>query len=281
MHENENVQEVTTELDDSVFEAAWADEPIEEAKEEPAEEAAAEEEETEEEADQPESEEEAKPEQKAETFTLRYMKQDKSYSKDEVTSLAQKGLDYDRIRAERDELKKSAPELNEYKTFVEELAKDAGMDVADLIECIRADRLVKQEREAGRTITDTAAREQIRREKTARDKDSAEQDEEAPAAEEPPKKEESHTSKEDDIRAFCEEYPEVDPKDIPKEVWDKVRDGFSLSAAYAKHQNKVLEDRIKVLEQNEKNKNRSTGSRKSSGGSHKDVYDAAWDSADY
>jgi len=47
---------------------------------------------------QPEEQTEAAVQPEEERFTLKYMGQEHSVSRDEVTSLAQKGMDYDRIR---------------------------------------------------------------------------------------------------------------------------------------------------------------------------------------
>lgn len=43
-----------------------------------------------------------------------------------------------------------------------------------------------------------------------------------------------------DFNMFLQTYPEVNPNDIPMEVWQQVQQGKSLVDAYAKHENSLL-----------------------------------------
>ena len=59
---------------------------------------------------------------------------------------------------------------------------------------------------------------------------------------------------------FCDLYPNQSPEEIPDEVWDSVRQGVPLSAAFAlsqRRRHRILE-KAKLL--NEENKRRSSGS---------------------
>ena len=78
---------------------------------------------------------------------------------------------------------------------------------------------------------------------------------------------------------FMSAYPNVKAEDIPKEVWEDAGRTFDLTGAYLRYQNRQLQEEIKTLRQNNKNKERSTGSRKSVGSAKpKDDFDEAWDS---
>ena len=210
---------------------------------------------------------------KEKTFTLRYMKEDKQYSENDTIILAQKGLDYDRVRSERDSLKSELPTFKEYKSFLEELASDSGVSVDQLIENVRASRLVERERKAGNVISETAAKEQIQREKSERDKDNAVKEDEIKPEEAPAKKE-----KDLDVATFIKSYPDVKAEEIPESVWIEVRNGADLTSAYTRYENKQLKSRIAAIEQNQKNAERSTGSRKTTGNNQTyDDFDAAWD----
>lgn len=200
---------------------------------------------------------------------------DWSKDKDEIIANVQKGMDYERIRNERDSLKAELPALREYKGFLEELAADSGVPVEKMVEDIRTSRLVERERNAGRVITDTAAREQIQREKAARDKDAQET-----AAEKAPA-EKLNEKQALDVQSFVRTYPDVKPADIPQSVWDDVRGGTSLVTAYTKFENTQLRSQLEAMKQQEKTKDRSTGSRQSSGNTQKSAFDMAWDAADY
>ena len=251
-------------------------------------------EEEEPEADQPEEKakeeeteaEQEKPEPKAEAFTLKHLGEVKEYTRDETVALAQKGLDYDRIRTERDALKAEAPKWKDHETFLEEVAKSAGVDVDTLIEDIRTKALVDRESKAGRPLTETAAREQIQRERAARLKENEPAPEAAPAEPEAPK-DNRDEKKRAELQKFAMAHPDVKGTDIPQEVWQEYRESdstfediYTRRVLYPRLQ-KELEDLKKQkseAEQNAKNAARSTGSRKSAGaGRAVDPAFAGWD----
>lgn len=259
-----------------IFDAAWNEEPIEETAEETTAETAedtAEEatEETTEEASEETTEttaEESVEEPKAESFPLKYMKEERSYTRDETIALAQKGLDYDRIRQERDTLKPQIAKYQDMESFLNELAKDSGVTVDKLMEDVRTQRLIERERAAGNVITDTAARAQVQADKlhTEPKEEPVEEHKDEPAP---------------DVLAFCRAYPDVQAKDIPQSVWEEVRGGVDLVSAYTRYENKQLKTQLEAMKTNEKNKKRTAGSMQSSGGTvKKDMFDTAWEAAD-
>lgn len=277
------VTEESAALEENFFDDAWDEETttVEEVTEEP--EANQQTEENDQQNEKAETEEHSEntadntapthSEEKEETFTLRYMKEDKQYSRNDTIILAQKGLDYDRVRSERDSLKNELPTFREYKSFLEELASDSGVSIEQLIENVRASRLVERERKAGNVISEVAAKEQIQREKSARDKDNAVQEDEIKPEEAPVQKEKTL-----DVESFIKAFPDVKADDIPESVWLEVRNGADLTSAYTRYENKQLRSRIAAIEQNQKNAERSTGSRKTSGNNQTyDDFDAAWD----
>lgn len=141
-------------------------------------------------------------------FELKHLGEIKKVTRDEVIALAQKGMDYDRIRGRLDELSGE-----------------------------------KDERRA-----------EINR----------------------------------DLEQFAEEFPEAARdinKNVPREVWDAVnKGGTSLTAEFRKFDLKQktaeiesLRAQLDTAKQNEKNKNRSTGSQSSGSiASAADIWDAAW-----
>lgn len=280
------VTEESAALEENFFDDAWDEDtaPVEEETEEPEanqqpevnehqSEAAEAEEHSENTANESKDTAPTHPEEKEDTFTLRYMKEDKQYSRNDTIILAQKGLDYDRVRAERDTLKSEIPTFKEYKSFLEELASDSGVSVDQLMENVRATRLVERERKAGNIISETAAKEQIQREKSARDKDNAVQEDEIKPEEAPVQK-----TKDIDVASFIKVFPDVKADDIPESVWIEVMNGADLTSAYTRYENKQLRNRIAAIEQNQKNAERSTGSRKTTGNNQTyDDFDAAWD----
>ena len=57
---------------------------------------------------------------------------------------------------------------------------------------------------------------------------------------------------------FLNDFPDVNPEEIPKEVFEDA-EGSSLSSAYMKWQVKELQKQLEVAKQNEKNKEASVG----------------------
>ena len=238
------------------------------------------------EAEEERTEEEKPKEPKAEVFTLKHLGETKDFTREETVTLAQKGLDYDRIRQERDALKADAPKLKDYETFLGEVAQSAGVTIEKLIEDIRTKALVDRESKAGRPLTETAAREQIKRERDSRFKA------EEPVAEKETKQEEAPKNERDarkraDLQKFAMAHPEVKGTDIPQEVWQEFRDSEStFEDIYNRRvilpqtlkELEELKKKLSEAEQNAKNAARSTGSRKSAGaGRARDPAFAGWD----
>lgn len=215
-----------------------------------------------------------------ERFTLKHLGETRDFSRDEVTTLAQKGLDYDRIRAERDSMKAEMPTMRDAMGLLGEIAADSKISVGELIETLRARRLIDREAAEGRTITETGAREQIRREKAARDRDGEAQ-EEQPAAK-PAASAPAQPDVTEDIRRFAQTFPEVKATDIPQKVWDEYRAGKGdLVSLYTIQENAALRLKLAQMEQNENNRGRSAGSVKSAGNrTAKTTMQEVWDAYD-
>lgn len=276
LNEATSVEEISEEV---LFDG-WGDGSA--PAEEPEEEKTEEEVETEsEEADQPEAEEEEsasddedtkeleaeldeKSKEADQRFTLKHLDEVKEVDRDEVITLAQKGLDYDRIRTERDSLKAEKAALKEHEDFLKELAELAGTSVEDLMIDTKARLVVQEEKKKGRDVTIDQAKYRVLSE--MRDVKKAKEAEE-PKAEEV--KEEAPVVniaelREANFKRFVAAYPNVKSEDIPREVWSEFGDGSKkeLTDIYARYENKKLKERIAELEQKPK---RSTGSRRSNG----------------
>ena len=207
-------------------------------------------------------------------FTLKHLDETREVSRDEVISLAQKGLDYDR------KVTKLNNELAEYKGFFEELAGNSGLSREQFIDSVKAKMLIANEKKAGRVLTESDA---IFRVQKARD-DKAKAAQEEAAQAEAKAKAEAENRRRDDILAFTKAYPGIKVTEVPKSVWDEVNKGSDLMGAYTRYasaqtakENAELRKRIETLEQNAKNAARSTGSRKTAGNASKDSeFDALW-----
>lgn len=301
------VESTAVEMEDDFDDSGWDDEvlPAEETEDAAEETSEAEPEAESDGADQPDgtvteeskpAETDAQPEQKpeADAFELKYMGETKTVGKEEAVVLAQKGLDYDRIRQERDSmsteldgLRADKGKLTEYEDFLSALARSVGMDIPAMMDSTRAKMLVAEEKKKGNTISEDFALQKIKfeKEKAAFEKQKGESGKQQPEKTEEKKPEQPRTDDEaaqarrnDEAAAFLKAYPNVDPKSIPKEVINQWMSGVPLTAAYTAWENKELKAKLAAYEQNEKNSKRSTGSAKSAGaGRVTDPVFAGWD----
>lgn len=198
------------------------------------------------------------------TWTLRHMDETKNVGEAEMVTLAQKGMDYDRIRAKYDE---SKPAMEILSIF----AKQKGVSVADYVSFLRteakkADGLSEAEARRSIELEDREAAVTAREAEQAAERQAAEQANAAANA--------AAQRRKADIDEFAREYPDVarNPDTIPKEVWDAVAAGSSLTVAYAKYTAKQAREEAErtrsaaqAAQQNVKNAARSTGSMQSAG----------------
>lgn len=181
--------------------------------------------------------------------------------RDITPELLQKGVDYDRIRGKYDEAK---PVMEVFSG----LAQANGMSVPDYVRVVRAamkkaEGLNDEEAERAIALEDREAAVSAR---------EAEQQEN--------ETEESRRSQRvsSDIQEFSTAFPEVfkqaenDPEVIPQSVWEDVRKGLSLTAAYARYAVesannavKTAQDQANAAALNQKNSARSAGSMQSAG----------------
>ena len=240
--------------------------------------------------------------QEPDKFVLKHLDDTHEVNRDEVIALAQKGLDYDRIRErlaaadtelaelrnKRAELDTATAELDELKNWLVDVA--GGMNLADFRDTVDARRLAARENIDEKTAL---GRVKLARERKAleaeRQRIAGDNDRQAKANAE-------HERQRADVAAFVKAFPDVanraasDKTVIPAEVWEAVNKGETLVNAYtayaAKKDAEAKDKRIKELEsaletekQAKKNAARSTGSQKSDGGEAPyDPIAAGWNS---
>ena len=198
------------------------------------------------------------------TWELRHMGEVRQASEAEMVALAQKGMDYDRIRSQYDEFR---PVMDMLSTF----ANRQGMNTKDYIANLRAQAKQAEgfsEADARRSV-ELEDREAIVA--AAEAERQAQQDAMAQAQR---AEAEAASRRQADIQEFQQTFPEAakDPNSIPPQVWADVRNGSSLVAAYARYavqqarQDAATAKRETAsVQQNQKNADRSTGSMKSAG----------------
>ena len=216
-----------------------------------------------EEADQPE------------LIELKHLGQTVRVTPEQLNAYAQMGLDYQRIREDRDAARKEVERLTAMETFLKELAVPQGISVEDLIDGARAEVLAKKEH-----LNKDVALQRIKldRERKAFEAQKDQQKKEAQA------KSQEEARRQEQFLRFARTYPKVKPNDIPKDVWDAFKDGEDLVNAYARFENRELREKVSKLEsqletakKNSENKRRSAGSQRSAGSaSEMDEFDRAW-----
>lgn len=200
-------------------------------------------------------------------FDLKYNKETKQYTRQQVTELAQKGLNYDHVTEQRDRLQQENADLAKFRDensaildTLRAAAEASGKSVPEYLTSIRTNLLVAQ------GISPETARERILREDAEQRLHSQQKAEEAEAS----SKRDAEQRQRDDIARFQKKYKDVDPKTIPQEVWEAVRGGELLTDAYGDYQRRELERQLKeaneklaIRAKNESNRQKSLGSLQS------------------
>ena len=200
-------------------------------------------------------------------FDLKYNKETKQYTRQQVTELAQKGLNYDHVTEQRDRLQQEIADLTKFRDensaildTLRAAAEASGKSVPEYLTSIRTNLLIAQ------GISPETARERILREDAEQRLHSKQKAEEAAAS----SKRDAEQRQKDDIARFQKKYKDVDPKTIPQEVWEAVRGGELLTDAYGDYQRRELERQLKeaneklaIRAKNESNRQKSLGSLQS------------------
>ena len=236
---------------------------------------------------EPEKTEDAKPETETKAvnqgFTLKHLGEEKTVDSEEVVRLAQKGLDYDRQKADYEAFQSAVNNLGgvetltDYKAFLEELAAGSNMSVQEVIDSARAANLSKKD-----GISIQAARQQIELNKRERALSVKELAANKAAKDEADKK----AAIDAEFTAFAKEYPDLKGEDIPKEVWDEFAKTGKLTDAYRKHELSALRKEVAELkkkaetaEKNSENRQKAAPSAVTAGqkSGNLDPFDEAWD----
>jgi hypothetical protein len=209
------------------------------------------------ETEQTEEEQQLTPEQLR--FKVKYNHEEQELGYDEAVPLIQKGMNYDKIQQQFDELRND-PRLS----FVEELAQEQGMDVNEFVESVRIAREEQKLNELiQQNIPEEYARE-ILESKKFREEQKAEK-----------QRQQEEQKKNAEFGEFFEYYKQANGKDfdpqneqIPQEVWDLNQQGVPMKFAYMQHHNRQLQAQLKTYKQNEENAKRAPISGTTNYGSH-------------
>lgn len=171
-------------------------------------------------------------------------------SLEELINGYQKGLNYDKKVQELESLQNSKAE-----TYIKNKAEELGITVdeyMDQVEEYEKQQKAEKEQERLEEMMESGVPEELAREVIA----TAElrrqlqlKENELKEKEETSKKKEKENQEYED---FMKNFPDVNPEDIPKEVFEEAVNS-NLSSAYMKYKLKDLENQLKVAKQNEEN----------------------------
>lgn len=203
------------------------------------------------------------PADQPEMFELKFLGETKQYTRDEMTTLAQKGMNHDRILQQRDDLQQYRSANEPLVNDLGRIAQQFGMTPADLLASMETNLL----RQQGKTQAEAEAI--IRADKANRQLQTYQSQEQAAIEQQRAAQERQQR----DFREFVQRYPGLDPKTIPATVWNDVRKGEPLVSAYGKYEmqqlkeeNQRLQQQLSAKAQNDKNKENSLGSMQSGSG---------------
>lgn len=216
------------------------------------------------------------------TFTIKVNKEERKVTLEEMTTLAQKGADYDRVKEQNTKHQQTIADLQSKLEGVS--SQQAVLDILGTIaqrsnstlEQLAESLYINFRKSAG--ASEDVAREELKSAKLEKELNSYK----AKQTQQQEQETDAEARAKRDLEDFAREYPEVE---LTEELVDKlvpdIQNGMSLSAAYRKYEKAQDTARIADLErqlaakaQNDKNKKRSPGSQRDSGGrSPKSDYD--------
>lgn len=180
---------------------------------------------------------------------------------DDLVTTYQKGLNYDKVK------EKSNSTVFDY---VNKKAMSIGITPEEYIKRVESYEQQQEERRreeeieklvnrgldeevAKRVVEVEAFKEQLKNEKAELEKEK--------------KEAQLQKEKDQEYKDFIAEHPEIKAEDIPVEVWKATEQGIPLRSAYAMYENEILKEKIKKMEQDNKNKSTSVVTPTSEGSS--------------
>lgn len=205
-----------------------------------------------------------------EKITIKHLKGELDIPKAEIRERLRKGVDYDRVRTQRDAAVRQLEEQTQWRqqregvlSSLETMAEKTGKDLETVVRSLR----VNLYRGSGATEQEALAR-------------VAQEDAEAKLAAFQKQSQanqrlqhEQQSRAQRDFLDFNRRYPNVKIDDVPKNVIQRAATGdVSLSDAYAEHlynqlkaENQRLQQSLAAKQQNETNRQKTTGSVKTEG----------------
>lgn len=206
-----------------------------------------------------------------------FMGEKKQLAASEAAPYIQKGMHYDAVRQERDQLRQYREQNAAAVDFLTRHAMSQGMTVNQYLEQMQKQELMR------RGLSDVQADQQIQFQK---EKAQVEADKRAIEAfrQTQNSAQQAQQKKQADFRQgvsdLLKAYPDLKPEAIPKEVWAKVGQGVPLLNAYTMHENAQLKAQLAAAQQNKANQQRSPGGLGGNAAAELDEMDRLWNEDD-
>lgn len=188
---------------------------------------------------------------------IRYNGQNQKLTREEATTLAQKGMNYDKIYNQLQSALNN-PALK----VIESNAKKAGLSVDDYVnrmaqfqDTMSINQIASNFKKENPDVSDAVANQYAREvyknqqaEQARRDADKAKADADA-----------ENNRLYAEVQAFNQRFPDVDIEHLPNDVIDDINAGVPLMEAYLLYENQQLRNRVANNETNARNKANSVG----------------------
>jgi len=168
---------------------------------------------------------------------LKYNHEERDYTEEEVRTLSQKGLNYEKV-FEKLQAAEADPRLAQHSKF-KQIADSYGMSEDDYITALQTQYFEQTATQQGLTP------EQVKRDYELGTREKAQAQREQANA----------TQQQSDrmYNNFNTNFPDVKPESIKPETWQRVEQGMDLSQSYGMQQNQELMSEMKILKQNAEN----------------------------
>ena len=172
---------------------------------------------------------------------LKYNHEEKEYTMDDTKTLAQKGLNYDKLQEKLNAFE-ADPRLAQHSKF-KAIADSYGMSEDEYITALQDQYFDSAAEKQGLTPA------QVKRDYELSTREKAQT-----------QREQASTTQQQSDRMynnFNANFPDVKPESIKPDTWARVEAGMDLSQSYGMQQNQELMAEMKVLKQNAENSKRA------------------------
>lgn len=198
-------------------------------------------------AEQPLQEEtEAAPEAPA-SLKVKYNGQELEVPADELPAYVQKGMNYDHVYGELEQLRAAQRETAQYQQVISQFAAQAGMEPQEYLAALQRQR---QEREIAQQVQSGVPEQVARRLYSLEQTERKRKEQEA--------LQRQQYQRHQQFVQLAKEYPGL--KEFPPEVVEKINAGETPLNAYRAYELEQLRQKLSIYEKNQENRAKTPGS---------------------